>query len=90
MLGLCPVVRLLQTLTPFVRPELTPRARRSNMIVQSSVYWLSWFTVNMVIVLISSLLEVAFGIAFEFNVFTNASFAVRPPQRLKHRASVPA
>jgi hypothetical protein len=46
---------------------------------QRSVYWLSWFTVNMVIVFMSSMVTVVFGYAFQFPNFVNTNFGVSGP-----------
>ena len=44
--------------------------------LQPSVYWLSWFFVNVVIVFLSSMVTVVFGLAFSFPVFVNTDFGV--------------
>ena len=44
---------------------------------QPSVYWIGWFTVNMVIVFLSSMVTVVFGYVFQFPAFINTNFAVR-------------
>ena len=40
------------------------------------MYWLSWFLVNVVIVFLSSMVTVVFGLAFGFPVFVNTDFGV--------------
>ena len=70
------MVNFLMVLNTIVgEKEYRLRHGMQMMGLKPSVYWLSWFVVNMTIVFFSSLLEVAFGIAFQFNVFVNASFA---------------
>jgi len=73
----CAMVNFLMILNTIVgEKEYRLRHGMQMMGLKSSVYWVSWFLVNVVIVFFSALLEVTFGIAFGFNVFTNASFFV--------------
>ncbi|XP_078158441.1 ABC transporter A family member 2-like [Carex rostrata] len=56
--------------------ELKLRQAMSMMGLYESAYWLSWFTWEAMLTLISSLLTLLFGIIFQFPFFKNNSFVV--------------
>lgn len=71
------MVNFLMVLNTIVsEKEYKLRHGLQMMGLKSSVYWISWFQVNMLVVLLTSLLEAAFGVAFGFNVFVNTNFGV--------------
>lgn len=56
--------------------ELKLRQAMSMMGLYESAYWLSWFTWEAMLTLISALLTLLFGIMFQFPFFKNNSFVV--------------
>ncbi|KAG6412263.1 hypothetical protein SASPL_124937 [Salvia splendens] len=56
--------------------ELKLRQTMTMMGLYDTAYWLSWFTWEGILTLISSLLTVLFGMMFGFDFFLNNSFAV--------------
>lgn len=56
--------------------ELKLRQAMSIMGLYESAYWLSWLTWESLLLLISSLFTVLFGMLFQFNFFLHNSFAV--------------
>lgn len=56
--------------------ELKLRQVMSIMGLYESAYWLSWFTWEAMLTLISALLTVLFGMMFQFDFFKNNSFPV--------------
>ncbi|KAF9407456.1 ATP-binding cassette sub- A member 1 [Podila epigama] len=54
--------------------ELHLRHSMQMMGLKTLVYWFSWFLSNAVLVFISALVIVAFGMAFGFTVFKNSNF----------------
>ncbi|KAF3340483.1 ABC transporter A family member 2-like isoform X1 [Carex littledalei] len=56
--------------------ELKLRRAMSMMGLYESAYWLSWFTWEAMLTLISALLTLLFGIMFQFPFFKNNSFVV--------------
>ncbi|KAL8465010.1 hypothetical protein ACS0TY_034479 [Phlomoides rotata] len=56
--------------------ELKLRQAMEMMGLYDTAYWLSWFTWEGILTLISSLLTVLFGMMFQFDFFLNNSFAV--------------
>ncbi|KAF3322075.1 ABC transporter A family member 2-like protein [Carex littledalei] len=56
--------------------ELKLRQAMSIMGLYESAYWLSWFTWEAMLTLISALLTVLFGMMFQFDFFKNNSFPV--------------
>ncbi|KAJ3687336.1 hypothetical protein LUZ61_016500 [Rhynchospora tenuis] len=56
--------------------ELKLRQAMSIMGLYESAYWLSWFTWEAMLTLISALLTVLFGMMFQFDFFKNNSFIV--------------
>ncbi|XP_009759241.1 ABC transporter A family member 2 [Nicotiana sylvestris] len=59
-----------------IEKELKLRQAMTMMGLYDTAYWLSWFTWEGFITLISSLLIVLFGMMFQFEFFLNNSFAV--------------
>ncbi|XP_016475518.1 ABC transporter A family member 2 isoform X1 [Nicotiana tabacum] len=59
-----------------IEKELKLRQAMTMMGLYDTAYWLSWFTWEGFITLLSSLLIVLFGMMFQFEFFLNNSFAV--------------
>ena len=56
--------------------ELKLRLGMRIMGLNNSVYWLVWFLYSLVMVLLSTLILIGSGAAFQFDVFTNTNFFV--------------
>lgn len=59
-----------------IEKELKLRQAMTMMGLYDTAYWLSWFTWEGFITLLSSLLTVLFGMMFQFDFFLNNNFAV--------------
>ncbi|KAF9183513.1 ATP-binding cassette sub- A member 1 [Haplosporangium sp. Z 11] len=56
--------------------ELHLRHSMQMMGLKTIVYWASWWLSNALLVFVSAIVTVGFGIAFDFVVFTNSNFLV--------------
>ncbi|GMN45684.1 hypothetical protein TIFTF001_014866 [Ficus carica] len=67
---------VLQMSTLVAEKELKLRLAMNMMGLYESAYWLSWFTWEGILSLLSSFFLVLFGMLFQFNLFLNNGFAV--------------